>query len=365
MFFRANNYRLGRLSFSRTALDFWAFYGTICACPFTSPMLNQDPLSTTTAPVENHNDQTRIPPEADFYYKKGGIVRIDRWNCEIAEPMAIGGTGSQIYRAHAGDLPHPLTLKLHPENPSFAELTREAFAVWNSVRQELTAAGFADVLWSDGVHGLTEYVPGENLQDHVDALEGFTIPQIHSLMLQMADRIGKLMELEVVHGDIKPENAVAILDSPTSPPRDLRLIDFDLLRRANSSVDYIFGSPVFMSPEQINGIMRRTSDVFALGVSSLFLLANGQIKFDLYSVYRYTKTRSELAKLRTFGQTFRPDAQAVLEKALLHDKNPDITAARQLINFFLAATRHDHTARPKSGEEMRQILMSTGNLTDI
>lgn len=122
-----------------------------------------------------------------------------------------------------------------------------------------------------------EYLPGQNLSD-VLATRTFSVPEVSTLVHQVASALDAAHRLGVVHRDLKPENIMVV---PRPAQSDLiKLIDFGICkaRRLNhlTSKGIVMGTPDFMSPEQAQGRhedVEAPSDQFALAVITYLLLA--------------------------------------------------------------------------------------------
>ena len=130
----------------------------------------------------------------------------------------------------------------------------------------------------DGVHFLIqEYVPGQNLQQLLAKRETLSVAITVNLMRQVAAALQKASDAGIAHRDIKPEN---ILLSPTG---EAQVADFGLARITAShdktsvgitQVGITMGTPLYMSPEQVEGrAIDHRSDLYSFGVSCYQMLA--------------------------------------------------------------------------------------------
>ncbi len=117
-----------------------------------------------------------------------------------------------------------------------------------------------------------EYLEGENLRQRLER-EG-TIPpeEACEIVLQILDGLIEAHSRGVIHRDIKPENIHLL------PNGLVKITDFGIARmkhEPNLTMDgQIFGTPSYMSPEQVQGgeIDERT-DLFSVGVVFYEMLA--------------------------------------------------------------------------------------------
>ncbi|GLZ28869.1 hypothetical protein Lesp02_10590 [Lentzea sp. NBRC 105346] len=109
----------------------------------------------------------------------------------------------------------------------------------------------------------TQYVPGPNLQEAVESNGPLPEADVRRLALGLADALTAIHRAGLVHRDLKPSNVLLGADGP-------RVIDFGISRALEHSAltetGMVFGTPGFLSPEQITGHeIGPASDVFSLG----------------------------------------------------------------------------------------------------
>ena len=97
------------------------------------------------------------------------------------------------------------------------------------------------------------------------------------IFAQIADAVGYAHEKGILHRDIKPDNV--LLDDRNN----VLLSDFGIARAAastsNLTGDKLIGTPLYMSPEQGQGItVTRESDIYSLGVM-LFEMLTGYVPY--------------------------------------------------------------------------------------
>ncbi len=123
-----------------------------------------------------------------------------------------------------------------------------------------------------------EYVEGSNLHDFLQANHRLNNETIIELAGKIALSVSALHNMGYVHRDLKPENIMV------DPNHDIKLTDFGISLHASlnrlTSEDALVGTPMYMSPEQINNVtLTPASDVFALGII-FYQIATGTHPFE-------------------------------------------------------------------------------------
>lgn len=157
-----------------------------------------------------------------------------------------------------------------------------------------------------------EYLDGHTLRNELDA-KGF-LPQDKAI--EVAESVLRALEYAhsngVIHRDIKPENIQLLADGR------IKLTDFGIARltfEPNLTMDgQVFGTPSYMSPEQVVGKdIDLRSDLFSVGVVLYEMLA-GQKPFTGDSVV--TITYAIMNKNPDQPQQISPGLWQVISKAI-------------------------------------------------
>ena len=120
-----------------------------------------------------------------------------------------------------------------------------------------------------------EFLEGKSLREIIDS--GVVLPpeQIAEIVAQAAEGLACAHKNHVIHRDIKPAN-IMLLDSGT-----VKITDFGiaLLSKGSLTLGSVFGSPKYISPEQVVGQQADArSDIFSLG-AVLYELLTGSPAF--------------------------------------------------------------------------------------
>lgn len=162
-----------------------------------------------------------------------------------------------------------------------------------------------------------EFLEGQNLREVIQAGGHLSTNDAIRYALQLCSALSYAHQNGVVHRDIKPDN-VQIL-----PGGYCKLTDFGIARLLGESPitqnGQVFGTPSYMSPEQVSGKdIDARSDIFSLGVM-LYEMVAGSKPFSGDSIVTVTYNIMNLDPAAPPGAL--PWLSAIIRKAM--QKDPD------------------------------------------
>jgi serine/threonine protein kinase len=149
----------------------------------------------------------------------------------------------------------------------------------------------------------------------------------------------------VIHGNIKPSNIFLAADG------HMLLSDFGIARSYDDSQQSLtrvgWGSAEYAAPEQSLGVLRRASDVYALGVL-LFRILTGQPPFTgltpVEVLLKHVRQPAPLA--RSLVPSISNAVDAVLQAAMQKRSDDRLASPEELSNAFFMAVRVAPVASP-------------------
>src|SRR3954470_11620327 len=201
------------------------------------------------------------------------------------------GAMATVYKAKQISLDRIVAVKVLPkrssENMEFVErFYKEGKAAARLSHNNIVQA--IDVGSSpEGYHYFVmEYVEGKTLYDVMQPApvgEGraFTEPEALDVMIQIADALHHAHQRGLIHRDVKPKNILL------TPQGVAKLTDLGLARAtddkdaAESEAGKAYGTPYYISPEQIRGDVDIDfrADIYSLG-ATMYHLVTGKPPFD-------------------------------------------------------------------------------------
>lgn len=215
---------------------------------------------------------------------------------KIGLPLGTGGM-ADVYFAIDQRLDRPVALKILRPNLANDETYRQRFLQEAKAAASLVHPNIVQI-YSVGEDGrmlyiAQEYIPGTNLRQYLSSqvvgatplgvssripISGLvdrqmSIQETLSVLLQVLAALSKAASAGIVHRDIKPENIML------TPDGEAKVADFGLARLMMgddprlTSTGTTLGTPMYMSPEQIEGgAVDIRSDLYSLGVTLFHML---------------------------------------------------------------------------------------------
>ncbi len=226
---------------------------------------------TTTFHVDNKTSQQ---------YKVGDLVG---QTYELKELIGRGGMGV-VYRAEHNIMHKQYAVKLLAPN-QINDQTWRRFEVEGRALARLNHDNIVTI-YNMGVDRsqfpffVMDWLPGVSLADRIGQSGALSVSEVLSIFLQICAGLGSAHKNGIIHRDIKPANVMLV---PTNDGLKVKIVDFGMARlntqQALTSAGEIFGSPLYMSPEQCLGeAMDSRSDIYSLGCS-LFECLTGKPPF--------------------------------------------------------------------------------------
>lgn len=217
-----------------------------------------------------------------LFHKPGQLFR-DRYR--VIKVLASGGFGV-TYLAQDGGIPgSPLCVikQLCPKvsSPMALERARRRFRQEAKVLARVGSHSQIPRLLDyftirEGFYLVQEYIPGEVLTQEVRGGGKQTEAQVKQFLMELLPVVKFVHRCRIIHRDIKPPNIIRCEDDGR-----LVLIDFGAVRECLGVVDnhslqnsmtHFVGTPGFAPPEQQALRPTYASDIYAIGMTCLFLL---------------------------------------------------------------------------------------------
>jgi serine/threonine protein kinase len=211
------------------------------------------------------------------------LQRVVKGRYRILRPLARGGM-STVYLAREVGLDRQVAIKVLNGAAARHLEDRERFR-----REARTLAGLAHPsivpVLALGEPGTTpyfvmRYVPGESLADRLERVGRLGAAETCAILADVAEALDFAHRTGVIHRDVKPENILLEGGSGRALLTDFGVAIVLTSEHSRSEVSKSFGTPDYMSPEQILGEQEfdGRGDLYSLGVVGFRMLA-GRLPF--------------------------------------------------------------------------------------
>ena len=254
-------------------------------------------------------------------------------NYRIIEELASGSFGRVYKGVHIFLSKRVVAIKLLQRMYLGSEKEREGFlqeAQFLEILKHSHILPIYDVGIDDGIpYFVAEYAPNGSLRDLLQQHypHPLHVDKVVSILTQVGDALHHAHQQNIIHRDLKPENI--LFDAQG----EALLADFGLavlLETARTSPVNLIGTPLYMAPEQFDGMISKRSDQYALAVIAYEMVTGRNPFIAPSAVAMALKHKLEQPVAPTQFNTYLP---VPVEQAILKamskersDRYPDVSA---------------------------------------
>ena len=309
-----------------------------------------------------------------------GVILDGRY--QVIEVIGEGAMG-KVYRAERLKLGRIVAIKVMNEAMSGARTERQRDEVAGRRRFEREATAMAKLehphcasVLDIGVHDsrpyvVMDFVSGTNLTKLID--EGpVPVERAVEITRQVLSGLAHAHELGITHRDIKPANIV--LSQKAGLGDHVKILDFGLARlseeSSNLTTGVILGTPSYMAPEQIRGIViDGRADLYACGIMLFELLTatkpfrspgNDPLGICMMHINEPAPRLADVLPGRDFG-----GLEAVVARALEKDRERRFATAGEFATAMSEAIGRPGRVTPASGVTIPLLAGPRPNLSLI
>ncbi len=196
------------------------------------------------------------------------------------------------------------------------------------------------------LYSVTPFVMSGTLEDLLRRVGGkFSAMQALPIMQQLSSAVQYAHDRDVIHGNIKPTNIFVAADGR------MLLSDFGIARGYDDSQQSLtrvgWGSAEYAAPEQSLGVLRRSSDIYSLGVL-LFRILTGHPPFTGQTPVEVLlkHVRQQVPSARSLAPNISDAVDGVLHMALQKRSDDRFASAEEFSNALAAAVSVAPVASP-------------------
>jgi serine/threonine protein kinase, bacterial len=181
----------------------------------------------------------------------------------------------------------------------------------------------------DEYYLVQEYIDGQSLTDRVATDGVFTEVQVRQFLNDILPALTYIHSKSIIHRDIKPDN-IMVRQSDNKPV----LIDFGAVKEimttvmtpsAHTARSIVIGTPGFMPMEQVSGRPMFASDIYAIGLTAIYLLT-GKTPGELE-----TDPQLGTVKWETLASNVSPQLTEVLNKSIEYSPHHRYLNAQEML----------------------------------
>ncbi len=269
----------------------------------------------------------------------------------LIECISRGGV-ADVYRAQqvGGEIHYEVAVKVFRPGYAQRESFREYFMAEAEKIGQFEHANILPFLefgeGEDLLYSVMPFIESGTLGDLLNRVGGkFSAMQALPIMQQLCSAVQYAHERDVLHGNIKLSNVFVGADGR------MLLADFGIARGFDDSQQSLtrigWGSAEYAAPEQSLGVLRRASDVYALG-ALLFRLLTGQPPFTGQTPVEVLlkHVRLEAPSARSIDSSISDTVDSVLQIALRKRSDDRYSSAEEFYDALLEAVTVAPVASP-------------------
>jgi serine/threonine protein kinase, bacterial len=269
---------------------------------------------------------------------------------QVLKSIGSGGFG-ETFLAEDTQMPSGrrcVVKKLHPvsHHPQIYPLIKERFQREAAILEDLGSHSdriptlYAYFEENNDFYLVQELIEGITLTDTIQSQSSFSESYVRDFLVNFLPILDYVHQKHIIHRDIKPDNII-IRQSDQKPV----LIDFGAVKEAIATTMSSSGSPQtsiaigtrgFMSSEQAAGRPVYSSDLFATGLTAIYLLTGKQPQ-DI-------ETNNYTGEIlwKQYAPQVSPTLTIILDKAISAHSYDRYATAQEMLQALQSKTSHVH-----------------------
>lgn len=265
---------------------------------------------------------------------------------EVIRKIGTGGMGS-VYLARQKSMHRDVAIKvLNPDKVNDQD-ARERFRVEAAAVSRLKSPHTISVYdfgedERGGLFLVMELLQGRPLSEILDRRGSVPIPMALEIVEQVLDSLAEAHRSGVLHRDLKPEN-IFVREDPGGGVF-VKVLDFGIAKVVGGPMESrtwagsVFGTPAYMSPEQVMGReLDVRTDLYAVAVV-LFEMITGRLP-----ITGETAIEVGIRKVRQRAPS-------------IQQANPSVNCSPEASAFVAMALEPDRNRRPSSADDFRKRM---------
>ncbi|HEY7088633.1 MAG TPA: serine/threonine-protein kinase [Tepidisphaeraceae bacterium] len=299
---------------------------------------------------------------------------------QVMEKLGKGAMAS-VYRARQLSLDRIVAIKVLPKRMNeslefvdrfFKEGKAAAKLSHNNIVQAIDVGSTADNLH----YFVMEYVEGKTLYDIMqpppigEGKTTYSEAEALDITIQMADALAHAHRRGLIHRDVKPKNIIL------TPQGVAKLTDLGLAREkddkqaAESEAGKAYGTPYYISPEQIRGEVDIDfrADIYSLG-ATMYHMVTGRPPFEgeTPSAVMHKHLKQPLVPPDHINTALSAGIGEIIETAMAKNRNERYASTEDMLEDLWAVRRGEPPIHARKAVDIDQIakIEETARTVDI
>lgn len=310
------------------------------ALPSDNPGQVLDRVVQSVVPGFSYDFQAQSPTSEPLWQKTGII---DRY--EILEVFGQGGMGTVLKAKHI-NLSKLVAIKVLNPGRSLDEMSKARFAQEAQAGSALSHPNLVTVFdygfTGDEPYLVMEFVEGESLDNLILRLGRLSIDAFLDIFSQVAKAVQYIHKHGIIHRDLKTSN---IIVQTIEGECYVKLLDFGIAKILTddqspqqhlTATGMVFGSPLYMSPEQCMGKSTDSrSDIYSLGCV-MYECLSGRPPLEgenaLHTLFKHINDAPNNLTIASSADPRAAQIALIVSRCLEKDPNKRYATAGELLN---------------------------------
>ncbi len=363
---------------ARTNVTRYLFKQSRCQC--ISPSLNNEPandshsLLLADANTAQQNPEQHFQPAIEDKAEYSVVDNIPDYY-QVLSLIGEGGMGT-IYkvldtRLNKNFAIKVLRLQLIKDKTALERFKQEAHAASTLNHPNLATIYSYDIGKHNAPFIVMDYCEGDNLAQIIEKEQCIDVPTAIDLFIDIADALEHAHDKGVIHRDVKPTNIVIEQRNGAIIPK---LVDFGIAKllpreglhtQSLTTTGDIFGSPLYMSPEQgLGSDLDARSDIYTMGCV-MYECLSGKPPFKginpIKTILMHINEKPPELRALVTQQEIPSDLQYIVMRCLekkAADRYQTMNALKSDLNSFVEgrSIKRVKVARQENSTTIKQLI---------
>ena len=285
----------------------------------------------------------RVRPKADEQRVKSSQIP----GFKIIKGLGAGAM-AKVYLARQLSLDRKVAIKILPKKFLTNERFVERFDAEGKAAAKLNHANIVGALdvgkAGDTPYFVMEYVEGQTVYNIIEEQGKYAEAEALDVINQMARALDHAHNAGLIHRDVKPKNIMI------TPEGVAKLADMGLARpmgdreAAEAEKGKAYGTPYYISPEQIRGVtdVDARADIYGLG-ATFYHMVTGRVPFDgpNPSAVMHKHLKEPLVPPDHLNDKLSAGVCEIIEVCMAKDRDKRYNSAADLLEDLQAVQRGD------------------------